>query len=228
MKKLVSLAAIFSVAATLNGQDCKAYIPQKEGTVIEMETYNKKDKLTGITKQELTKVVESGSETVFHMKQLYTDEKGKNPMEAEMEFTCKDGVFYIDMNTMINQEQMLAYEEMEMEVEMTEMEFPSDMKPGQKLNDGVIQMKIISESPMSMSFTVSVTNRTVSAIEKVTTPAGTFECYKIEQDIETKSMFTVVIQSVTWYAEGVGAVRSENYSKGNLIGYTVISNISKP
>ena len=228
MKRLLLFFAVASFIAPLSGQDCKAYIPQKEGTILEMKTYNKKDKLNGISTQEIVKVIETGSETVFHLRQRTTDEKGKNPVESEMEFVCKDGIFYIDMNTMVNQEQMSAYEDMEMEVEVTEMEFPSNMKPGQELNDGVIKMSMVSESPVPINITVSITNRKVSAIEKITTTAGTFECYKIEQDIETKTMFSVVIQSVTWYAEGVGAVRSENYNNGKLMGYTVLSKITQP
>jgi hypothetical protein len=212
---------------SLTAQDCKAYLPYEEGTVSEMVNYNKKDKPTGKIVQEITRVEHKQDMSIFGVKQIATDEKGKNSVESNFEFSCKEGIFYIDMNTMISEEQMSAYEDMEMEVSMTNMEIPSKLEAGQKLNDATMTVKLISDAPVNMNFTVNVVNRTVEGFEKVTTPAGTFDCVKLTQDVETKTVFSMVIRTITWYAEGVGTVRSESYNKGKLMGYTVLEKLKK-
>jgi len=71
---------------------------------------------------------------------------------------------------------------------------------------------------------VWITNRKVEAIEDITTPAGTFTCYKISSDVETKMMMKISIKSVEWYAKNVGTVRTESYNNnGKLTGYTLLT-----
>jgi hypothetical protein len=60
----------------------------------------------------------------------------------------------------------------------------------------------------------------------MTTPAGTFSCYKMSSTIETKTMFTMVAKSTDWVAKKVGTVRSETYDKtGKLISYMVLTSM---
>jgi hypothetical protein len=64
----------------------------------------------------------------------------------------------------------------------------------------------------------------VEALENMTTPAGTFKCYKIASTIETKSMISITTHTVEWMAKDVGVVRSENYNKkGKLTSYMVLT-----
>jgi len=79
-----------------------------------------------------------------------------------------------------------------------------------------------------MNITIAITNRKVEAVENVTTPAGTFECYKISYDIDTKMMFTVKVKGVEWYAKNVGLVKSESYSTdGKLMGSNLLVGVKK-
>jgi hypothetical protein len=80
---------------------------------------------------------------------------------------------------------------------------------------------------MTMAFTTDITNRKVLAIEEITGAAGTFECFKISQDIESKVGFVkVFMSSVFWYAEKIGLIRSEAYNKkGKLQSVTELVNI---
>lgn len=77
-----------------------------------------------------------------------------------------------------------------------------------------------------MSF--MVTNRKVIGKESVTTPAGTFECYKISYDIATKMMINMKTKATEWYARGTGLIKSETYSTdGKLMGSNVLTSIKK-
>jgi hypothetical protein len=104
------------------------------------------------------------------------------------------------------------------------MEFPSNMQAGQVLKDARITMTAKTQGITVMNMNVYITNRKVEAIEDVTTPAGTFSCYKLTSDVETKMMMKVSVKNVEWYSMNVGVVKSESYNnKGKLTGYTLLT-----
>lgn len=70
----------------------------------------------------------------------------------------------------------------------------------------------------------TVTENEIIDREEITTPAGTFKCYVQKQTSEGRVMG---IKSATtlkvWYARGVGQVKQETYSKGELVSSTVLT-----
>lgn len=74
----------------------------------------------------------------------------------------------------------------------------------------------------------------VAAREKVRTPAGTFDCYKIVAEVDSRiksPMYNPVEQHkfVEWVARGVGAVRlGEEDKKGRLMDYMELVKIEWP
>lgn len=146
-----------------------------------------------------------------------------------MEFECRGDVFNIDMNSFMSGEQAQSFEEMNLEINVEELEIPNKLEPGQKLKDGKLTMSMSGDSPMAMNvFSVTVKNREVIARETITTPAGTFECVKLTQDVVSKTGFAITMNTFEWYAEGVGAVETETWRKGKLVGYTELVKFEKP
>ena len=79
-----------------------------------------------------------------------------------------------------------------------------------------------------MNITMNISNRKVDAVESITTPAGTFECYKISYDVAMKMMMNMKSKGVEWYAKGVGLVKNETYSSdGKLLGSNVLTAFKK-
>jgi hypothetical protein len=71
---------------------------------------------------------------------------------------------------------------------------------------------------MKMTTEIKMTDGKCEAIEDVTVPAGSYKCHKITQTISTTAMRnTTVTKSVTWYASGVGVVKSETYDNRNRL-----------
>ena len=228
MKRLSTLVLILIGLQTVDAQDCTAYIPYEEGTLTEQTHYNKKGKVTGTTTQIVKEIEKKGNATLFHVMQTSLDKKGENEMVTDMTFRCEDNVFYVDMNAFVNEEQMAAYKDMDIKITMEAINIPPKLTPGQQLEDGSITMDIQSGAPIPIKFTIMVKNRQVGNRETLTTPAGKFDCIKIKQDVVTKTGFTVTIETVQWYAEGVGVVKSESYRKDKLIGYSELTKLEKP
>ena len=64
---------------------------------------------------------------------------------------------------------------------------------------------------------ISITGREVLAKENVTVPAGSFDCYKINQVVETSGPMKFSTPSTEWICEGVGMIRSQSYGKNGEI-----------
>lgn len=213
----------FSVSA----QDCEAFYPMDEGAFLETKSYSDKDKHMGTSRMTVLEKQTDGNRTsvLFNVKSF--DEKDKELLDGQMEVYCEDGVFYVDMKKFLDQATLQSFEGMEMVMESENMEFPSNLRPGQSLSDASINVAVRNSGITMFNMNVWVTNRKVEAMEDITTPAGTFTCYKISSDIETKMMVKISARSVEWYAKDVGVVRSESYnSKGKLTGYTMLTGFS--
>ncbi len=228
MKKSVfTLAVLFTAAIYLSAQDCKVFIPYTEGAKIVRANYNKKDKLTGRVSQEVTKVQQTANGATYHLKQIVTNEKGNDPVESELTFRCENSNFYIDMNSMMAPDQAATYNDASMKITMEDLEIPANLNPGDKLKDGFINFTSAEPSPMPISFKIKVINRMVESYETITTPAGSFECIKIKEDVLTESIIRYTVKTISWYAQGIGVVRSETYQKDDLIGYSILESWSK-
>ncbi|MBE0641630.1 MAG: hypothetical protein IH599_06305 [Bacteroidales bacterium] len=122
-----------------------------------------------------------------------------------------------------------SLEGMEMEVSGDELEIPEKLSVGQTLDDGEIVIKVMNQGMAMMNMAVKVFNRKVEAKEKITTPAGSFDCYKLSYDVESKVMLKISSKGEEWIAEGIGVVKTATYSKaGKLTGYSLITAITRP
>lgn len=205
-------------------QDCDAYFPMKEGAYLETRSYDVKDKLQGISRMTVLQKQTAGPRISVTVDVRSLDDKEKEVMTTTMEVYCENGVFYIDMKKFLDQQTMESFKDMEVAMESENMEFPSNLSPGQILKDARITVSASSGGMKLFSMNVWITNRKVEAIEDITTPAGTFSCYRISSDVETKMMMKISVKSVEWYARNVGTVRSESYNnKGKLTGYTLLT-----
>lgn len=189
----------------------------------ELTSYDHKDKITGTIIQTVKEVKESGDKVEIIVDMEMRDKKGEQISKGELLFTCEDGIFKIDMKNYLDPATMAGMEGMEVTVDATDLEMPSKLEPGMELDDGTVTM-VTQAGVMSMNFKTHIHNRKVEGRETIETPAGTFECYRISQDADVKSIVNVSTKSTEWVAEDVGVVKSESYNKnGKLTGYTLLT-----
>lgn len=229
MKNLLKITATAMIVMgwmQLVAQDCDPYYAVDQGAVREMASFDKKDKLTGTSIQTVKEIKTTGNKTEWTIGNVSKDAKGKELSAGDLHMSCEDGIFRMDMQNFLDEETMKGFEGMEVTMDATELDYPAVLSPGQTLKDGSITVKISSQGMPVMTMVVKIYDRKVEAVEDVTTPAGTFSCYKMTQTIETKTMFAAVVKSTDWMAKKVGTIRSETYDKnGNLQGYTVLTSM---
>jgi hypothetical protein len=215
------------IAESIPAQNCNAYIPYSQGTTWEVTNYNSKGKETGKVDFELVNKEEIGGSTKFTVKLTSYDAKGESTFSTTYDAFCKDGIFEFDMKYMMNSASMSAYQDMDLDIDATELIMPPmNAATGTKLEDASMSMKVNSGGVGIMNMTIDITDRVVEANENLETPAGKFDCIKISQNVSTKMMIKVTMTTKEWYSEGVGMVASETYNKkGKLQGTSKLTKL---
>ena len=216
MKRLLfySLGCIFLVTG-IRAQNCTMYFPGEENTQLEYKQFDKKGNPAGSSVQKITGITRNAGSVITEVSSEQFDGKGKSLGSVQLQARCENGIYYIDMKNYMNQQSM-------------DLEIPGNLKAGDVLKNGDMKMSFSSGGMTVMNMTVAITNRKVDAVESITTPAGTFECYKISYDIATKMMINIRAKGTEWYSKDVGMVKSESYSSdGKLMGSTVLASVKK-
>ncbi|MGE5382531.1 MAG: hypothetical protein ACM3PX_03795 [Omnitrophica WOR_2 bacterium] len=223
MKRIVLFLCCLLTASYAFTQDCEAFYPIEKGTFIENKGYDDKGEFAGTTKQTITDVTHTAKGLEIKVQSEQLDKKEKSLGTQDLTMRCEDGVFYMDMKNFFNQSAATGQSNTEASIDATDLLFPANLKVGETLPDGKMT---IGMGMISMG--VSIYNRKVLAIENVTTPAGTFECYKLSYDIDLKIPVKISNSAIQWVAKNVGAVRTETYNKkGKMLGYSELSAFHK-
>jgi hypothetical protein len=225
--KLLTYVSVLIISIVLSGkvlaQDCGFY-SLKKGMVLGHQILDAKGKLTGTIRTTCMDVDKIGKAVNFKLKNEYADGKSNNQSTREYDMKCEDGNFYLDMNSMVDPKSMEAFKGMEVKVDANDMMYPAILEVGSALPDANINLSAGSGGVSIMNLTIAITNRKVVGKESVTVPAGTFDCYKITYDIETKMMFKM-INTVTEYVNmGLGSVKTVTFDKKGKIINTVLLN----
>ena len=228
IKKLNLILLILLFSSMVYAQDCKLFFPDQIGSLREMTSYDKKDRITGKTIQEILNVEEDVNDISLTVKTIIKDADENEISNSEIEVGCENGVFKIDMSDYLG-DMLEAYQSMEIEMEGDNLSFPSNISVGDKLDDSSIDVRIINNGIQMMQMNIRIFNREVLDKEKVTTDAGTFDCFRISYDMESSTrIITVKTSSLEWIAEDVGVIRTETYNKrGKLSGYSELTKFEK-
>jgi hypothetical protein len=221
---LILTICICSVQVAL-GQ-CNTFFPLQTDKKLQYEYYDKKDKPTLRSNQWFKSVSGSGNSMKGIMVQELVDVKKDEVLTtSESEWICDNGTLHFAINSMsFGPDQQAAMgPTATMDVTGDKMDLPSDLKVGQTFKDLNYQMKMtVSGIPM-MNRTYEVKDRKVEAEESVTTPAGTFPCYKLSYNTTSKGS---TLKTIIWYAKNTGMVKMESYNeKGTMVAKQLLTKI---
>ena len=225
MKKLVLI--IVSVIMTVGGVSAQnMFFPAKEGMKLLYAKLNAKGKADSYILQTIRKVEGSGDNlSINYVSQMLDKNRkqiGEKPIEIPLTVTVTDGVVEWDMKSFA-----APGTESFIEIEGDKLRIPSTLSPGDKINDAKFTMT------MNMGFKIKtevlLTEQECLAVEDVTVPAGAFKCHKVTQtSAATVMRKTVITKTVSWYAPGIGTVKSEIYdAKGKLQSSTELYSIEE-
>lgn len=216
------LSILFSVYAL--SQDCKAWFPTRIGAKMEYQHIDNKSKLKSTDKMTIVKYETVGSVVSVTVNYESVDPKGKTLDSSQLVNSCENGVFKFDLKSISVGQMTQAGDGMNISLTGDPLELPATLVVGQKLKDAVFEIKVEAGGMAVMTIKTTIKDRKVEAIEKLITPAGVFNCYKITYTIVTESVMKMEQKGTTWYSDGIGIVKTEEYDKtGKPNGYMVLS-----
>jgi len=223
---LTGIACSVSFLAT--AQECSIFYPLEKGVTLEYTLYGNKEKVEGVQTQEISEVEETSEGLKARMHINFRDEKGKDVYEMDYGFLCAGNVVRIDFQSLMSGPMLEQFEGTEAEITGTDIEWPNDLSVGMELPDANVSMKM-NMGGINMKMEMDITGRKVEKKESVTTPAGTFECFVVYSETQSKMMMAnQTFPSRVWLAEGVGMVKNESYNKnGKLVSQMVLTGVTR-
>jgi len=226
--RILTIAVLlFITALKVQSQDCVMYFPTKKGTVLETKYYDAKDKPTSTSTQTILESNKTTSGIKLEVRIESKPEKSDSVYKIDYSVECENGNFYIEMKNFLDPSLLAAYQGMNITVTADRLDMPSQPTVGKILGDGKTTAVISNQGMKLMTIEMTISNRTIAAIENVTTPAGTYSCYKVTYDINSKFGFMKTeMKGIEWYSKDIGIVKSESYNKkGKLEGYSILQSI---
>lgn len=215
----------------INAQECDYFIPFRENTGMELQTFNMRDRLQGSQQMTITRVESTAEQLTAFIHTKTFDRRNKLEHEGDYSITCSGNQMSIDIQSLMDPAMMEEFEEMDLTVEGEDLILPAKLSEGQSLPDAAMTITVANAGMTLMEMNMKITNRKVEGKEQITVPAGSYDCYKISYETHTESRaagmpFRNTIKTIEYHAPNVGVVRTELYdSKDRPQGYTVLSKV---
>lgn len=205
----------------------------KPGMRFELSQFNAKDKPIGKISYQVNDVHKEGASTVMDIVAQVEDEKGKQRPPYTIHYTCTGNELIADMSGMMQAMQNSGMRDTEMKLKTNKLVYPGKLSVGQKLSDGQMEVDMNTNGNTMMTMNMVMANRQVESQAPLTTPAGTFDAYKISSDmnIENRVMGMPIrstMHVVSYRADNqLFDIKSETYNKGGkLMGYSLLTKVN--
>ena len=225
---LFSCILLILCAANSYAQECLGFT-LKSGSGFDMDSFDGKGKLIGKMTYKIVSVTNENGKLLITVDFESFNNKGKSEIKNTYKMHCDGTAITLDASSLINPEQMKSFGEMQMKFSSEDIVYPAKLSAGETLKDASLKGEGVS-GPLPIIFSMLITNRKVESQEKVTTPAGTYDAYKITSDMkmETKMGFPIKMElnTISYRTPGViWDIKSETYRKGKLMGSTVLTKL---
>ncbi|SHJ49127.1 hypothetical protein SAMN02745146_3234 [Hymenobacter daecheongensis DSM 21074] len=175
---------------------------------------------------ELNKKKTRATTTVLLKSGLY-DAKSRLLSQQDLTFRCSRDTTFTDGLTQFNPETLKSFRDRIFDFSPLSIAWPNQPTIGSRLPDGGTQVQVRSSAvDIAKVSTLLRKRRVVSGPAAVKTPAGTFQCYKVESERETMTRartdvaFRTTVRVVDYYAPSVGVVKTEIYGKNGKLAET--------
>lgn len=231
MTKNLLFVFLLLITTGITAQNCDLYFPLVENKGVQYQNFNKRDKIESTQDVMVKKVTRHSDHTEALLSTRFYDNRDRFQHEGEFTVRCKGNELMLDVQSLLDPDMLEGFKDMEINISSIDIIIPDNLKVGDNLPDAGMNMSVSTAGMKITEIEINITERKVQAIENITTPAGTFECFKITYETNTQSRTMgmtnrLTSKNVEYYAPGVGNVRTEIYDQSDrLESYTILSKI---
>jgi hypothetical protein len=216
---------------------CSRLIFFQPGAEIETTTYNSENREVSKQFSKVTGISNEGGVMVARIEGTDRQEQGKTT-NVKYSYKCDGSKIYFDIASLFRTDA----KNQDAGFESSLIEYPIHLSEGQTFPDANGYMKTTSGNK-SMQLNYTFKERKVTGREKITTPAGAFNCFILSHitdadmdipgmDEKTKNMMNAVkkamkIKTLTWFDPEFGIVKMEMYTNDKLSSRNEVTAVKK-
>jgi hypothetical protein len=205
---------------------CTNMILFQSGAEMNAKSYDAAGKELSSMHTKVQEVKDENGMTVAYVEASDTS-NAKHIINMKYNYKCDGKSIYVDIASMMRS----AVQEKDANFEASLMEYPIDVTAGETLPDASGTMAM-EKGGKKMTMKYYYKDRKVEAKESITTPAGTWDCFRISNRVEMEIDFPgldekakKMMQSmtnqmkttgITWFSPDFGIVKMELYQNGKL------------
>jgi len=222
MKQLL-LTVLFSVTLFFSAltQNCADFYFFQNNKTVNLTLYNSKGEENGKKIYVVSNVQTQGATTSSTVNSELYNGKGKLQAKGVNTMQCTGGVMLMDIRMTLSDQQQKQLANATAKTDNVFIEYPAGMKEGDNLKDASLHMDLtVNNSPETVD--MNITNRKVAAKEKITSTAGSWDCFKITYT--SKVMIKVMgigvpvsIDVTEWFCPQFGVIKTETKYGSTLV-----------
>lgn len=197
-------------------QDCTNFFMLQKNKQVELSHFDKKGKAEGKTIYSIKEVNNTGGKVKSSAEMEMFDKKDKSVSKSNAVVECEGNKLLMDMRMLLTGPNQEQYKDVDATVSGFYLVYPAKLTVGETLENGSITLNMKQQgSGLGGTLQMDITDRKVVGSEKVTTPAGSWDCYKITMTQKMKMGIggigiPIKFECTEWYAPGFGMVKTES------------------
>jgi archaellum component FlaF (FlaF/FlaG flagellin family) len=205
-----------SSPSAMSQNACDGYYANQKGTKYQTKSYDKKNKLVSISNY----FVKDSDVKKTVVQVITTNDKGKETLNTDFDILCDGSSISIDQKKLMSKQitATMTDPSVTTTVSGNNLVTPNELTVGQSLPENEIDIEVKSSINMTVKF--KTFDRKVIGKEKITVPAGTFDCMIVSANSDAKVLVSKKSTTKSWLAKGVGLVKQETYSKDGKLEKT--------
>ncbi|KAA6434497.1 hypothetical protein FOE74_09920 [Rufibacter glacialis] len=178
-KGLVWLLGAWALPEETKAQECLQPLGLSKNTEFVYQVTDKGRNHGKVTNKVVQQAADKKGVYVTTFKSARISNTNRSSTSEEYQIRCSKDTIYVDAMLLLREQVLKTFEGQDFTYSPVDIAYPLQMKVGQKLPNGSLGVKARSTNSHVSQIKMAAINRKVDAQEKITTPAGTFDAFKI-------------------------------------------------
>lgn len=221
MKNIFIPVCFLLLSLQLSAQKCGSLYFSNAKKNIQLASFTKRGVDDGQIIYKVSNISTKGNTSTSQISVQVFDKLQKLIGSNNCNVKCNGNVLLLDMKLFLPQQQIEHFNSPTVKEKPGFLEYPASLKINDKLKDGVLEMQA-DKNGIEQSLIMEITERTVTGTEKLSTSAGTWDCFVIKYKTTLKvktGPISIPIQfdATEWFNPASGIIKTTNST-----GYTEV------
>lgn len=214
MKKIVFGCLLLFTSMPIFAQKCGALYFSSNKKNIQLANFTKRGDDDGQIVYKISNISSKGNITTSQVSVQAYDRLQKLISTNNCNAKCNGNTLLLDMKFYIPQQQLEQFKNTSAKEKSSFLEYPGVLKIGDKLKDGIFEIDA-DKNGVPLSLHMEISDRTITGSEKLSTSAGTWDCfiikYKTKLQVKTGPIsIPIQFETTEWFNVSMGILKTTN------------------